>query len=262
MRESPAWRVTRWILLVLFGLYFAVPLVSMLDFSTQATGGGRSAAAWTQLASDPQVRDAIVTSLLLALFTVLLMLLLLVPTMIWVRLRVPKASRLVEFLCLLPLTIPALVIVVGITNVYAWVTYLLGESALTLTLAYVVLVLPYAYRALDAALSSINVTTLAEAARSLGAGWATVMVRIVVPNIWSGVMSAAFISVALVMGEYVFASLLHFDNTLPVTIALLGKSETRTSVAASLAAMAFVSLLLLSLSLVGGRARKSKGTPQ
>ena len=62
--------------------------------------------------------------------------------MIWVRLRVPRASRLVEFLCLLPLTIPALVIVVGISNVYAWVTYLLGDSALVLTFAYVVLVLP------------------------------------------------------------------------------------------------------------------------
>ena len=84
------------------------------------------------------------------MLTVVLMVVLLVPTMIWVRLRVPRATRLIEFLCLLPLTIPALVIVVGIANVYAWVTYLLGDSALTLTFAYVVLVLPYAYRAIDA----------------------------------------------------------------------------------------------------------------
>jgi len=39
------------------------------------------------------------------------MLLVLVPTMIWVRLRTPWAKGVVEFLCLLPLTIPALVIV-------------------------------------------------------------------------------------------------------------------------------------------------------
>src|SRR5665648_763977 len=75
-----------------------------------------------------------------------------------------------EFLCLLPLTIPALVIVVGLRNVYLWVTYFLGESALTLTFVYVVLVLPFAYRAIDAALSAIDLQTLAEAARSLGAG--------------------------------------------------------------------------------------------
>lgn len=260
MRESTTWRVTRWVLLVLFGVYFVVPLLSMLDFSTRDVATSqRTGAAWERLFADPDIRSAIITSLLLALLTVVLMLVLLVPTMVWVRLRVPKASRLLEFLCLLPLTIPALVIVVGITNVYAWVTYLLGDSALTLTLAYVVLVLPYAYRALDAALSSINVITLSEAARSLGAGWGTVIVRVVVPNIWTGVMSAAFISVALVMGEYVFASILHF-NTLPVVIALLGKSDTTTSVAASLAALVFVSILLLLMSFVGRRSRVSKGS--
>ena len=113
------------------------------------------------------------------------MVVLLVPTMIWVRLRVPRATRLVEFLCLLPLTIPALVIVVGLKNVYAWVNYLVGDSALTLAFVYVVLVLPYAYRAIDSSLSSIDAQTLAEAARSLGAGWVTVIVRVIMPNIWT-----------------------------------------------------------------------------
>ncbi len=112
--------------------------------------------------------DAITTSLLLALLTVVGMIVLLVPTMIWVRLRVPGATRLVEFLCLLPLTIPALVIVVGLKNVYSWVNYLIGDSALTLAFVYVVLVLPFAYRAIDSSLSSLDATTLAEAARSLG----------------------------------------------------------------------------------------------
>jgi len=261
VRESTTWRIVRVVLLVLFGLFFAVPLLSMLDFSTRVVGGsGRTWQAFQNLVQDPDIRTSIITSMLLALFTVLLMLVLLVPTMIWVRLRVQKASRLVEFLCLLPLTIPALVIVVGISGVYAWVTYFFGDSALTLTFAYVILVLPYAYRSLDAALAAINVVTLSEAARSLGAGWVTVIVRIVVPNIWSGVMSAAFISVALVLGEYTFASLLHFD-TLPVVIALLGKSDAPTSVAASLAALTVAFVLLLAISFVGRGPRTSKGTP-
>ena len=94
----------------------------------------------------------------------------LVPTMIWVRLRAPWAKGIVEFLCLLPLTIPALVIVVGLRNVYLWVTYFLGESALTLTFVYVVLVLPFAYRAIDAALSSIDLQTLAGGGPVAGRG--------------------------------------------------------------------------------------------
>jgi len=257
--RSVGWEAFRLLALLSFAVFFAVPLLSMLDFSTRVVGGnGRTGQAWKNLIADETIRSSIVTSLLLALFTVVLMLVLLTPTMIWVRLRVPSASRLVEFLCLLPLTVPPLVIVVGISNVYAWVTYFLGDSALTLTFAYVVLVLPYAYRALDAALASIDVVTLSEAARSLGAGWSTVIARVVLPNIWAGVTSAAFISVALVLGEYTFASLLNF-TTLPTVLALLGKSDAPTSVAGSLAALVLGAVLLLLLSFVGRRDRSSKG---
>ena len=259
-RGSRRWRAFRSVVLLLFAAYFAIPLLSMLDFSTRTPGSdpGRTWQAWRNLVADPALSAAIVTSLLLALFTVVLMILLLVPTMVWVRLRVPRASRLVEFLCLLPLTIPPLVIVVGIANVYAWVTYFLGDSALTLMFAYVVLVLPYAYRSIDGALRAIDVGTLSEAARSLGAGWGTVIARVVVPNIVPGVLSAAFISVALVLGEYAFASLLNYD-TLPVQIALLGKSEAATSVAASLASLIFASVLLLGLGFLGsGRRTRRK----
>jgi putative spermidine/putrescine transport system permease protein len=255
---STRFRVLRVLLLAVFAVFFFGPLVAMLDFSTRATSGGRSWDAWANLVQDPELRSAIVTSLLLAVFTVVLSLVLLVPTMIWVRLRVPWAGRLLESLCLLPLTIPALVIVVGITNVYQWVTYLLGDSALNLTFVYVVLVLPYAYRSLDSALSSIDAATLSEAARSLGAGWFTVIGRIIVPNIWTGVLSAAFISVALVLGEFTVASLLNYNN-MQVVINLLGKSDANTSVAASLAALVFAFVLLMLLSFVGRSRRDAEG---
>ena len=258
VERSVTWEVTRVVALLAFGAFFLLPLLSMVDFSTRVIGtNSRTLQAWENLFTDETVRSSIVTSLLLAACTVVLMLVLLTPTMIWVRLRVPAATRLIEFLCLLPLTVPPLVIVVGIANVYAWVSYLLGDSALTLTFAYVVLVLPYSYRSIDAALAAIDVTTLAEAARSLGAGYGTVIVRVVLPNIWSGVLSAAFVSVALVLGEFTFASLLNF-NTLPTVLNLLGKSDAPTSVAGSLGALVFASVLLLLIGFVGRRHRSSK----
>lgn len=259
MKRSVPWEVTRVVALLLFGLFFFVPLLAMLDFSTRGTSPGtRTGVPWTNLVTDVTISSSIVTSLLLSVFTMLLMLVLLVPTMIWVRLKVPQASTMIEFLCLLPLAIPPLVIVVGISNVYAWVTYLLGDSALTLTFAYVVLVLPYAYRSVDGALASVNVVTLSEAARSLGAGWFTVIGRVVLPNIWPGVTSAAFVAVALVLGEYTFASLLNF-TTLPTVLALLNKSDAQTGTAGALASLAFAALLLLLLSFVGRRSRTSEG---
>lgn len=248
-------RVFRGALWVVFGLFFLFPLYAMADFSTRnLLRGGRTLQAWSNLFTDDDLYQSIVTSLSLAVLTVVAMLVILVPTMIWVRLRTPWAKGAIEFLCLLPLTIPALVVVVGLKNVYLWVTYLIGESPLTLTFVYVVIVLPFSYRAIDAALSAIDLETLSEAARSLGAGWLTTIVRVVVPNIWSGLLSAAFISVAVVLGEYTIASLSGFQ-TLPIQIVALGKSDGPTSVAASLATLLFGFVLLLVLSLVTRRRR-------
>jgi putative spermidine/putrescine transport system permease protein len=251
------------------GLFFALPLVAMVEFTTRAPGGGRSLDTWTTLfdlsAVDrdyPELKTGLIASAGLAVLTVVIMLVLLVPTMTWVRLRLPGMRRTIEFICLLPLTIPAIVLVVGLAPVYAWVTYFLGESSIWLCFAYVVLVLPYAYRALDAGLSAIDVKTLAEAARSLGASWFTVMWKVILPNIRTAVLLAAFLSVALVLGEFTIASLLNRDN-LQVAINLLGKRNASISIAVSFAALLIAFLVLFAMSFVGNgrrlrRVRRSK----
>jgi putative spermidine/putrescine transport system permease protein len=241
------------------GVVFAVPLLSMAEFTTRGPGGTRTLDTWAVLtdvgalrATSPELYAGLRASAALVVLTVALMLLLLVPTMTWVRLRLPRWQRPLEFVCLLPLTIPAIVLVVGLAPVYAWVTYFLGESSATLFLAYTVLVLPYAYRALDAGLAAIDVRTMAEAARSLGAGWGTVLWRVVLPNLRTAVLSASFLSVALVLGEFTIASLLNREN-LQVGIDLLGKRDASLAVAVSLAALLLAFALLLGLSLLAGR---------
>lgn len=260
-------RAFRWVVVTVLAVFFLLPLYAMLEFTTRGVGGKRSFDTWKLLfdwgklsENYPDLSAGITASAGLVVCTVLLMLVLLVPTVIWVRLRLPGLRRVVEFICLLPLTIPAIVLVVGLAPVYAWVTYFLGGSSVTLTFAYTILVLPYAYRAIDAGLSALDVRTLAEAARSLGAGWGTVMWRVVLPNIRSAVLSAAFLTVALVLGEFTLASLLNRSN-LQVAINLLGKSSAPMSVAVSLAALVLAFVLLLLLSLVGrGRRRAAEET--
>jgi putative spermidine/putrescine transport system permease protein len=251
-------RLLRWTVLAVTGAYLLLPLLAMLEFSTRGTEGRRSLEAWRDIGGSSDLLDSILVSLQLAVLTVLGMLVLLVPTVAWVHLRLPRLRRVVEFLCLLPLTIPAIVLVVGLAPIYAWVSYFLGNSPLTLAFAFVVLVLPFAYRSIDAGLSAIDIVTLAEAARSLGSSWLGVLLRIVVPNIRGAVMSASVISVALVLGEFTIASLLNYD-TLQVVIYLLGKRNAALSVAVSLAALVFAFLLLFGLANIaprrGGRAQ-------
>ena len=91
----------------------------------------------------------------------------------------------------------------------------------------------------------------------MGAGWFTVIVRIIMPNITGGILGAAFIAVALVLGEYVFASLLHFD-TLPVATAALYKSDGPAAMAAALASMILVAVLLVGLTFLS-RDRHKQG---
>ncbi|WP_111767734.1 ABC transporter permease [Nakamurella deserti] len=260
-------RIFRWAIVTLVLLFFAVPILSLLDSSSRLRGGGRDWSAWDPIlqiatSSDPSsglIREGLLNSLLLVVATLVLMLLLLIPTMIWIRLRVPYLRRAMEFICLLPLTIPAIVLVVGLGPVYRRVADVLGTGSVWLCFIYAILVLPFAYRALDAGLDSIEVRTLSEAARSLGASWGTVMFRIVLPNIRTAVVSASFISLALVLGEYTVASLLARRN-LQTAIFLVGQNNVKTASALALVALALGFVLLFLLSLVSSRTSR-KATP-
>jgi putative spermidine/putrescine transport system permease protein len=249
-------RVLRTVILLVLGVYFILPLIAMAEFSTRGREGSRSLESWTSIVDDEGLMEALVNSLLLSVTSAVLMLVLLVPTMAWIRLRLPQLQRLVEFLCLLPLAIPAIVLVVGMAPLYAWVNFFFGDSPLTLTFAYTILVLPFAYRAVDAGLAAIDLKTLAEAARSLGASWFTVLWKIVVPNIRVALIGASLLSVALVLGEFTIASLLNFD-TLQVQVNLLGKRNAGVSIAVSLLCLIFAFVLLFALSYVGQRRRQT-----
>ncbi len=251
-------RVTfRWAIYLVIAGYLLLPLIAMLEFSTRGAGWSRSFVAWRNLLSDPFLLQAILLSLELAALTVAGMLLLLAPTMVWVQLRAPKMRRVVEFISLLPLTIPAIVIVVGLARVYRDLSPFIGQGPLVLTFIYIVLVLPYAYRAIDASLRAIDVGTLAEAARGLGASWPKVFLLVVVPNIRQGLLSAAVLSIALVLGEFTISSLLAYE-TLQVIVAQIGLSNAAVSVAVSLAALIFGMILLFVVSSVGSRPRREK----
>jgi putative spermidine/putrescine transport system permease protein len=185
--------------------------------------------------------------------------LLLLPTMIWIRLRVQWFSRTFEFLCLLPLTIAAIVLVVGLGPIYNKIEHY-SLSALQLFWVYVILALPYAYRALASGLGAIDVTTLSEAARSLGASWLTVIFRVIAPNMGQAILSAMLLSSALVLGEFTIAEILNY-GTLQVVLFNISRATSNAGVifSTSFAALLFAFGLLLILSQAGRRRRRGRG---
>jgi putative spermidine/putrescine transport system permease protein len=250
--------VFRYVVFTLFGAFILLPLLALLRMSLEpaAGAGGWSLAAWRQIVSysvvgTPSLISRVAVTLELGVITAAAVLLLLVPTMIWIKLRVPWISRTVEFLCLLPLTIPAIVLVVGLGPIYNWIQQR-NISTLMLFWVYVILVLPYAYRALAAGLNGVDVKTLSEAARGLGASWFTVMFRIIAPNMRQGILNAALLGFALVLGEFPIAYLLLYVN-MQVELYSISRNTPNASVlfSTSFAALFFTFLLLLILSYVG-----------
>ena len=218
-------RLGSWIAVVLGTLYFVVPLVATFEFSLRMRRGVYSFDAYEVVFSDPrffpqsiditQFHDAtFLYSTFAALATIVLGVLLVVPTAYWIQLRLPRLRGVVEFITLLPLVVPAIVIVFGYLRLYNSSSILpltasVWTTDLLLVFGYVTLALPYMYRSVDTGLRAIDVRTLTEAAQSLGAGWATILFKVIFPNVRVAVLSGAFLTFAIVIGEFTMASLLN-----------------------------------------------------
>ena len=248
--------------------FLFVPLLAMLIFTLRHPLSGRwSAAPWIaiftgngeSLGADLTVLwQGIGTSLALSAVTVVIMLVLLVPTMVIVHIRSKVLERAIEWVATLPLTIPAIVLVVGLGPIYRWLSAdVLSTNPIWLCFAYVILVMPFAFRAIAVGLNSIDVKTLVEASRSLGASWPKVFFKVIIPNLWQSILSASFISIAVVLGEYTVASLLGRMN-LQVALYQLGQSNSQISTAMSLLALLFGAVLLVALDLISDAMRKSR----
>ncbi len=261
-------RIIKTVILGVTLLFLFVPLISMFLFTIRHPLSGKwSLDPWiaiftgdgSALGADlTTLWSGLGTSLALCAVTVAIMLALLVPTMVIVHIRSRRLERIIEWVATLPLTIPAIVLVVGLGPIYRWLSAdVFSTNPIWLCFAYVVLVMPFAFRALAVGLNSIDVKTLCEASRSLGSSWPRVFFRVLIPNLWQSILSASFISIAVVLGEYTVASLLGRMN-LQVALYQLGQSNSQISTAMSLLALLFGVILLVALDLISDAMRRSK----
>lgn len=256
--------VVRWIIGAIVGLVFAVPFAAtvLYTLSPGPDADGLTFERWATL-FDP-ARAARYTplwtglgnSLILAAVTVAIVLFLLTPTMVLVALKFPRMRRVFEFVALLPISVPAIVLVVGLAPIYLQIGRTLGTGAWTLAFAYGILVLPFTYRAVQASIDAIDLKTLSEAARTLGAGWLTILLRVIAPNLRSGLLAASLISVAVVLGEYTIASLLN-RQVLQTALVVINKQDAYASAIFTLLALGFAFVLLL---VIGRAGRVGAGT--
>jgi putative spermidine/putrescine transport system permease protein len=257
-------RLGSWIAMILGTLYFIIPLIGTFEFSLKMRRGEYSFDAYRVVLGDPNFQATFGYSALLALCTIVVGVLLVVPTAYWIQLRLPKLRPLVEFITLMPLVIPAIVIVFGYIRLYNSSSILpltnhVRTTDMLLTFSYVTLALPYMYRAVDTGLRAIDVRTLTEAAENLGAGWPTILFKVILPNIVVAVQSGAFLTLAIVIGEFTMASLL---NRPAFGVYLQNIGANRAYEPSALAIIAFlVTWACMGLINVFGRGKQIKAAP-
>ncbi|MEZ4675816.1 MAG: ABC transporter permease subunit [Caldilineaceae bacterium] len=233
MRVGRFWS---WFWIILGVLYFFLPLYATFQFSLKAQRDVLSFTAYQNVLNDPDFAETFLFSLQMAVWTILVGVILVVPSVYWVHLRLPGVRPYMELVTLMPFVIPAVVLVFGLIRTYGpFLTSRTAGQAL-LVAGYVVLALPYLYRSVDAGLRAMDVRSLTEAAQSLGAGWPTILVRVILPNLRTALLSGAFLTLAIVIGEYTLASLLAQPAFGPY-LALMG--QNRAYEPAALAVMSF-----------------------
>lgn len=255
------------IVIIASTLFFVLPLIAMARFAFQGVpmislGWSTLTKNWsfegvTKAFKDKEFQSALILSVKLAIGTVAMTLVLLVPTTLWVHVRIPKARAFVEFLTVLPYVIPPIALVAGILPLKPHARWFLNSNY-SLVPFYAVLALPFTFRSLDAGVKAIDVKTLVDASRSLGAGWGTTLRRAIVPNIRSAIISASFLTAAVVLGEYTVARTL-LKRTLPAFMAQYQGREPQGGMALALTALVGTTALFALLSLLT-RPRRARVT--
>jgi putative spermidine/putrescine transport system permease protein len=245
-RRGPA-PVWRWAILVIAGLYFLLPLYAALRFA--------GLKAFGTVFTSPGFLPALWLSVRLAAVTWIVSMALMIPTTVYVHLRMPAMRRLLESVTILPIVIPPVVLIIGVLQV---MPLALRASVWMLGLEYVILAMPFAYRALDAGLRAIDVKTLTEASSSLGGGLFTTLWRVLLPNLRTAVLSATILIVAMVLGEFTMASLA-LKETFPVWIVLFDQLNANISVAASFFALFVTWIFLMLITVIATRQSRRTG---
>ncbi|GBE49368.1 spermidine/putrescine transport system permease protein PotB [bacterium BMS3Bbin13] len=245
------------LLLGLCSLYFLVPLIATGVFSLWDGADRYNLSAYTQLFHDPGFRDSLLLSVRLAVLSVVISLILLVPTVYWIQLRGKRLRPVMEFIAVLPFVVPAIALVEGLTSLYTGPEWLVGSPNF-LIVAYIILALPYTYNALDVGMRSLDIRTLSEAAQNLGANWPTLMMRAILPNLIGTLVGATLLTFAIVMGEFTFANVLLF-NTFAVYINYIGQTSGTQAAALSLLSFTITWLAMLGILLTGHRSQVQLG---
>ncbi|MDR3599340.1 MAG: ABC transporter permease subunit [Desulfosporosinus sp.] len=252
--------------LALIFAYLFFPIVATILFSvatrwsTTILPEGYTLSYYQQLFASSEFMHALLRTVYASFATIILSILLIVPSLYLAIVYYPRLEKLFEILSILPFAMPGVILAIGMIQMYSRGPLRIANTPWILIGSYFVLILPFMYQAIKNSFRTINVKTLTEAALMLGCGKLETFIKVIFPNVLRGVISAALISVSVLFGEFVLANLLVGDNYETIQIYLYKLQKVDGHLANALVAAYFLVILFMSLLLIwlAFRTRKHK----
>jgi putative spermidine/putrescine transport system permease protein len=229
---------------IIVALFFVFPFVSALEFSLRGYGGvGHTFENYFWILRQPDFSQAISTSFKVAILSSILVITLVVPSVVHLHLAGHKYRKFVETLSLLPNLVPSISLAVAVQfSMPGW----MQVSYYELSFFNVLIAFPFVFRSLDSSLQSLPLSTLVEASNTLGGNWIRTLFFVIAPSVRSATIASVLITVALSLGEYTLATILHFQ-TIPTWAVNVSQENLYGSVAISIGALFFSWVVLLLL---------------
>jgi putative spermidine/putrescine transport system permease protein len=238
------------IVLLITGIFLFFPLYAATEFSLRnGAEHTHGFAAYRWILDQSGFSENLGITARVTSLALVLNLLVMVPTVTWLHLSGQRYKRVVELLTIMPLIIPVVALATGAQLA---MPEFMQNSVYELSFFYVVIAMPYTYRALDIGLSAHPLATLTNAARSLGASWLRTFTSVVIPTIRPSILAALFLMVALSLGEFTLAQLLHW-STFPVWVTNVSQQNVIGATALAIGSLFFAWVLLFGFSFIGSK---------
>jgi putative spermidine/putrescine transport system permease protein len=252
---TPAERAARaasWIVAALVAVYLMTPIiVTLLVSFTSSSVYTLPPPAWSAkwyaaLADKDGLADSLMLSLNLALVSTAISLVLGTMTALAVSRGRFRGREAIATFSVSPLMMPGLVVGVALLQFFRDMG--LRDAYVTLTLAHVVVTLPYVLRTLLAAFGSFDYT-LIDAARTLGMPYLQAVVRVMVPALSPAFLTAGLFGFLASMDNYPISIFLTDarNKTLPVKMLQYMEESPDPSIAAISSGLILLALVALML---------------
>lgn len=236
------------LVLLLFAIFYATPFVSTTVYAF-ATKWGKTilpqgmTLEWVkQLFADANFYVAIGNSFLVALVSLIILLVVMLPAVYVVYHIFPKVDAVMQYFSLVSYALPGVILATGLLKSYS------GSQVpmfFVLVGALFITALPLIYQGIRNSMVAIDSKVLIEASKMLGASSFTTFMKVILPNIRFGVLLSSLMIFSGYLGEFVLTNLLIGGRFQTIRIYMLRRMNENGHVASSVMVIYFIILFLV-----------------